>query len=150
MGVRRGVECSTSPGLISHPPQAWGGAGGEVENMQIHDNKLIPLTKALRHNLTPWENKLWKRLRAKRFFDFKFKRQVMIGEYIADFCCNERKLIIELDIFNPLRSWRRVTLKGKFENRRFSRSGTIPVWSTLNETSGIGTTIFPSATITSS
>ncbi len=28
---------------------------------------------------------------------FKFKRQVPIGKYIADFCCHEKRLIIELD-----------------------------------------------------
>jgi very-short-patch-repair endonuclease len=28
---------------------------------------------------------------------FKFKRQVLIGNYIADFVCVERKLVVELD-----------------------------------------------------
>ena len=64
--------------------------------MQIHKKSLIPVTKLLRSNQTPWESKLWYHLRGGRF-GHKFKRQVMIGEYIADFCCNEKKLIIELD-----------------------------------------------------
>lgn len=53
--------------------------------------------KALRTAQTPWETKLWHYLRGNRFFGLKFKRQVPVGPYIADFCCNEIKLIIELD-----------------------------------------------------
>ncbi len=56
-----------------------------------------PFSKNLRSNQTPWETKLWKHLRGRRFYDFKFKRQVPIGTYIVDFCCQEAKLIIELD-----------------------------------------------------
>ena len=65
--------------------------------MEIHKQTLIPVTKQLRQAQTPWENKLWYHLRGHRFFGLKFKRQVMIGEYVADFCCNEKKLIIEID-----------------------------------------------------
>ncbi|MCL5436225.1 MAG: DUF559 domain-containing protein [Patescibacteria group bacterium] len=65
--------------------------------MEIHKKELVPLSKSLRHRQTPWESNLWKYLRANRFCGFKFKRQVIIGEYIVDFCCNEKKLIIELD-----------------------------------------------------
>ena len=40
---------------------------------------------------------MWELLRAKRFCDLKFKRQQPIGNYIVDFVCFEKKLIIELD-----------------------------------------------------
>jgi very-short-patch-repair endonuclease len=53
--------------------------------------------KQLRSNMTDVENKLWQQLRAKRFEDFKFRRQVPIGPYIVDFICYEKRLIIELD-----------------------------------------------------
>ena len=53
--------------------------------------------KQLRRNLTPEEVKLWVALRGRRFENFKFRRQVPIGKYFADFICHERKLIIELD-----------------------------------------------------
>lgn len=56
-----------------------------------------PLSKKLRKNQTPWEVKLWRHLRAGRFYNTKFKRQVPIGNYIVDFCCQKKKLIIELD-----------------------------------------------------
>ena len=53
--------------------------------------------KNLRSDMTIFERKLWTRLRAKRFMNAKFKRQVPIGLYIADFVCKDKKLIIELD-----------------------------------------------------
>ena len=40
---------------------------------------------------------LWRALRSRRFAGFKFRRQVPIGRYIADFVCYEARLIIELD-----------------------------------------------------
>lgn len=58
---------------------------------------LIANSKKLRTGQTPWEAKLWKYLRGNRFYGFKFKRQVPIGPYIADFCCHPARLVIELD-----------------------------------------------------
>ncbi len=58
---------------------------------------LTTLTKALRINQTPWELKLWNYLRANKLNGFKFKRQVPVGRYIVDFCCQDARLIIELD-----------------------------------------------------
>jgi len=40
---------------------------------------------------------MWSRLRSRRLGGFKFKRQWTIGPYITDFCCIERRLVIELD-----------------------------------------------------
>ena len=40
---------------------------------------------------------MWRKLRSKTFFGCKFFRQYGIGEYIADFCCPEHKLVIEID-----------------------------------------------------
>ncbi len=59
--------------------------------------KLTPFSKNLRKKMTPWETKLWRYLRAKRVWNYKFKRQVPIGDYIVDFCCQKKKLVIELD-----------------------------------------------------
>jgi very-short-patch-repair endonuclease len=47
--------------------------------------------------MTDAERRLWYRLRAHRFDGYKFKRQVPIGGYIADFACLSRKLVIEVD-----------------------------------------------------
>jgi very-short-patch-repair endonuclease len=50
----------------------------------------------LRKSSTDAERHLWYYLRANRL-GFKFKRQVPIGQYIVDFACLEKRLIIELD-----------------------------------------------------
>ncbi|MCQ2220741.1 MAG: DUF559 domain-containing protein [Prevotella sp.] len=42
------------------------------------------------------ENYLWEYIRAGNI-GYKFKRQHIIGQYIADFICLEKKLIIEVD-----------------------------------------------------
>jgi very-short-patch-repair endonuclease len=51
----------------------------------------------LRRKQTDAERKPWWELRARRLDGFKFKRQVPVGRYIADFMCFECKLIVELD-----------------------------------------------------
>tara|TARA_R110002051_G_scaffold273829_1_gene334523 strand:- start:359 stop:559 length:201 start_codon:yes stop_codon:yes gene_type:complete len=43
------------------------------------------------------ETAMWKVLRDRRFEGLKFRRQARIGPWIADFCCYELKLVIELD-----------------------------------------------------
>ena len=43
--------------------------------------------KSLRTNMTDEERKIWYLVRAKRFLNYKFKRQVLIGNYIVDFVC---------------------------------------------------------------
>jgi very-short-patch-repair endonuclease len=53
--------------------------------------------RRLRREQTDAERKLWSTLRGRRFADLKFRRQFPIGRYIVDFCCIERKLVIELD-----------------------------------------------------
>ena len=58
---------------------------------------LTHLAKGLRKRSTDVEQLLWSRLRAGRFEGMKFRRQHPIGQYIADFVCLEKKLIIELD-----------------------------------------------------
>jgi very-short-patch-repair endonuclease len=40
---------------------------------------------------------MWYRLRDRRFMGLKFRRQVPLERYIADFVCRELKLIVELD-----------------------------------------------------
>jgi len=47
--------------------------------------------------MTNAEQLLWNEIRAHRFGGLKFRRQVPLGPYIADFLCVEKKLIIELD-----------------------------------------------------
>jgi very-short-patch-repair endonuclease len=46
--------------------------------------------------MTPPEVMLWQRLRAGRL-GVKFRRQHPIGPYVADFCCLDARLIVEID-----------------------------------------------------
>jgi very-short-patch-repair endonuclease len=43
------------------------------------------------------EKLFWSEVRDRKLGGFKFKRQYLIGPYIADFVCVEKKLIVELD-----------------------------------------------------
>jgi very-short-patch-repair endonuclease len=47
--------------------------------------------------MTDAERKLWFALKGRRFEAHKFRRQVRIGPYIADFLCFESRLIVEVD-----------------------------------------------------
>ena len=58
---------------------------------------MLERSRQLRQNATEAENKLWQYIRAGRLIGWKFRRQVLIGNYIADFVCGRAKLIIELD-----------------------------------------------------
>ncbi len=60
-------------------------------------NPLIELARKLRRDATEAEKMLWYHLRAKQLENLKFRRQQPIGNYIVDFICFEKKLIIEVD-----------------------------------------------------
>ena len=55
------------------------------------------LARKLRREQTQFERKLWYELRGRRFLAQKFRRQQLIGPYVADFVSFEAKLVIELD-----------------------------------------------------
>jgi very-short-patch-repair endonuclease len=53
--------------------------------------------RALRREMTEAETKLWRMLRSRQIEGHRFRRQVPLGRYIADFICHEARLIVELD-----------------------------------------------------
>jgi len=53
--------------------------------------------RQLRRQSTDAERLLWFHLRSRRFAGFKFRRQVPVGEYVADFACCGCGLVVELD-----------------------------------------------------
>ncbi|RVC58364.1 MAG: endonuclease domain-containing protein [Mesorhizobium sp.] len=53
--------------------------------------------RALRREMTEAEDRLWHELRDRRLDRIKFRRQVPVGKYVADFVCFEAGLIIEID-----------------------------------------------------
>ena len=63
----------------------------------IHNLKYFrPTRRELRNNLTEEEIILWSVLKNNRF-GYKFRRQHSIGNFIADFFCARKIIIIELD-----------------------------------------------------
>ena len=63
----------------------------------MKSQRLIQFARLLRKNSTIAERKLWYRLRSRNFLNLKFRRQEPVGNFIVDFICYEKKLIIELD-----------------------------------------------------
>ena len=59
--------------------------------------KLRGQSKQMRSGQTDAEHRLWQLLRAHRFAGYKFRRQVPVDFYVADFLCFAKRLIIELD-----------------------------------------------------
>jgi very-short-patch-repair endonuclease len=53
--------------------------------------------RTLRQNMTEVERRVWQILRLHQMKAYKFRRQVPIGRYIADFVCHEARLIVEID-----------------------------------------------------
>ncbi|MEJ5976183.1 endonuclease domain-containing protein [Novosphingobium sp. PS1R-30] len=56
-----------------------------------------PHARQLRRNMTDAERYLWHALRARRFAGWKFRRQVSVGPFVADFLCHAARLIVEVD-----------------------------------------------------
>jgi very-short-patch-repair endonuclease len=60
-------------------------------------NPLTRLARRLRSDQTIAEKQLWFQLRNYQLLGFKFRRQQVIENYIVDFVCFEKKLVIEVD-----------------------------------------------------
>lgn len=65
--------------------------------MRETSRKTIKRARALRKNMTKAEVLLWQQLRRRQMGGFKFRRQMPVGPYVADFACSDRKLIVEVD-----------------------------------------------------
>jgi very-short-patch-repair endonuclease len=55
------------------------------------------LARELRNHTTDAEQRIWRHLRGRQLEGFRFRRQVPIAGYVADFVCPQAKLIVELD-----------------------------------------------------
>ena len=65
--------------------------------MTPNDSSKLAFRRRLRHEQTDTERKFWSLLRSRQLAAYKFRRQHPIGPYIVDFCCLEKRLIVELD-----------------------------------------------------
>ena len=59
------------------------------------NSELKHLARELRKNQTKEESLLWNQFL--RQYPLRFRRQYIIGNYIADFYCHQAKLVVELD-----------------------------------------------------
>jgi very-short-patch-repair endonuclease len=80
----------------------WGEGGkasGEGKNMPglLSTTEKVSFARNLRSEESKAERRMWSLLRGRGLTSFKFRRQFPVGAYIADFCCYERRLIVELD-----------------------------------------------------
>jgi methylmalonyl-CoA mutase cobalamin-binding domain/chain len=89
--------------LYEAPPAPEGGAT-HIEEKQTWETASPALydvlkerAKEMRNRPTEAEKMLWNVLSNKGIEDLKFRRQHIIGEYIVDFVCLEKKLVIEVD-----------------------------------------------------
>jgi very-short-patch-repair endonuclease len=69
---------------------------GEGKSILENAMNLTNKARSLRKNQTDVEQLVWKHLRNKQLYNYKFRRQFPIEPYNADFACLEIKLIIEL------------------------------------------------------
>ena len=65
--------------------------------MRGPNRRNVAVARRLRREPTSAESKLWAELRNRQLENFKFVRQEPIGNYVADFVCRERRLIVEID-----------------------------------------------------
>ena len=64
----------------------------------MRDRRLLEYAKAMRREMTLPERTLWNQVRAHRLNGFKFRRQTVVGRYIADFTCRSPiMLVVEID-----------------------------------------------------
>src|SRR5215831_607370 len=81
MGEGRGGGDAEDRAVVKKAPSA--GAGARA--------------RALRREMTEAEKRLWQILRSRQTEGYRFRRQVPIGGFIADFVCHEARLIVEVD-----------------------------------------------------
>ena len=60
-------------------------------------DKIATIAKTLRKKSTDAENVLWKQLRRKQLEGLKFRRQQPIDNYVVDFVCFKKRIVIEVD-----------------------------------------------------
>jgi very-short-patch-repair endonuclease len=100
-GPRRRGPHSPGPSLPASPPSRRA-RGEEIQKLYdagVRDSNRGTLVRArrLRNSSTLAEEALWERLRDRKVDGLKFRRQVPVGPYVADFFCHELRLVLELD-----------------------------------------------------
>ncbi len=88
-----GIGSGTHQQPSRHPlPQGEGHYRGGLEF-----SGLLERAREMREKATPAEAFAWELFRDRQFLGLKFRRQHQIGNYIVDFYCDEKRLVVELD-----------------------------------------------------
>ena len=80
---------------LNSPPlqgrgRGWGLSANTLDELQNR-------ARQMRNNPTEPEKRLWRHLSNGQLDGFKFRRQQVVGRFIADFVCPSAKLIVEVD-----------------------------------------------------
>lgn len=70
---------------------------GQLVGQSQAKSKLKPRAQELRNSTTEPERRLWQHLRGSQLDGFKFRRQIAIPPFVADFLCPAKALVVELD-----------------------------------------------------
>ncbi|MBL8893552.1 MAG: endonuclease domain-containing protein [Rhizobiales bacterium] len=83
----------------SQSPSPLVGEGGGAQSAAPGEGALPPVlfARKLRETMTDAERRLWHALKDRRFAHLKFRRQVPMGVYVADFLSHEARLVVEVD-----------------------------------------------------
>src|SRR6516162_3067091 len=77
------------------------GGGDDAEDGSMVKKEPSPGARdrapTLRRAMTEAERRLWQMLRSRQTEGCRFRRQVPIGGFIADFACHAARLIVEID-----------------------------------------------------
>ena len=93
LGARR------RPHPLSPSPPAERGSSDEVPwgtSPELWERQK-PLARQMRRNPTAAEAAVWERLRNRRLFGSRFRRQHAIDRFLVDFYCAEARLVVEID-----------------------------------------------------
>ena len=85
-------------GCAATPPLGGWGAGRVLHSADpVYYSRLKEYAQKNRNHPTEAESLLWSVLSGKGLDGVKFRRQHIIGQYIADFVCLDKGLVVELD-----------------------------------------------------
>jgi very-short-patch-repair endonuclease len=82
-------QCKQAP-LLQGRGKGWGLSAAQIE--WLHKR-----AREMRRNPTEPEKRLWRALSNGQIDGLKFRRQEVVGSFIADFMCPTRSLIVEVD-----------------------------------------------------
>ena len=94
--IGRSQGASVTFPILPLAPSKGGGTKPGYMTGGNNSHLLIEKAKEMRNNPTPAEDALWQCLKSKNL-GFKFRRQHLISDFIVDFVCLSKKLVIEVD-----------------------------------------------------